>query len=134
MHISIMRQELSDFFTRANSSAFEEKLLFAIDVLNGVCRKEFDELYLRNADGEAVIKRVSKSILCQTSNAVQVSTSTILRFCNKNNFCGYSEFKEALKKEITLDNFAKVDSGELVILNTQHFFFLNWLIASISLS
>lgn len=26
-------QELSDFFTRANSSAFEEKLLFAIDVL-----------------------------------------------------------------------------------------------------
>lgn len=37
---------------------------------HGVCRKEFDELYLRNADGEAVIKRVSKSILCQTSNAV----------------------------------------------------------------
>ena len=26
-------QELSDFFTRTNSSAFEEKLLFAIDVL-----------------------------------------------------------------------------------------------------
>ena len=26
-------QELSDFFARANSSAFEEKLLFAIDVL-----------------------------------------------------------------------------------------------------
>ncbi len=25
-------------------------------------RKEFDELYLRNADGEAVIKRVSKSV------------------------------------------------------------------------
>ena len=39
-------------------------------VEHGVCRKEFDELYLRNADGEAVIKRVSKSILCQTSNAV----------------------------------------------------------------
>lgn len=26
-------QELSDFFTRANSSALEEKLLFAIDML-----------------------------------------------------------------------------------------------------
>ena len=26
-------QELSDFFTRANSSAFEEKLLFAIGIL-----------------------------------------------------------------------------------------------------
>lgn len=39
-------------------------------VEHGACRKEFDELYLRNADGEAVIKRVSKSILCQTSNAV----------------------------------------------------------------
>ena len=25
-------------------------------------RKEFDELYLRNADGEAVIKKVSKSV------------------------------------------------------------------------
>ena len=33
---------------------------------------------------------------------LQVSTSTILRFCNKNNFEGYSEFKGALKKEVTL--------------------------------
>lgn len=38
----------------------------------------------------------------ELANELQVSTSTILRFCNKNNFDGYSEFKEALKKEITL--------------------------------
>lgn len=35
---------------------------------------------------------------------IQVSTSTILRFCNKNNFNGYSEFKNAIKKEIALQN------------------------------
>lgn len=38
----------------------------------------------------------------ELAKELQVSTSTILRFCNKNNFDGYSEFKEALKKEITL--------------------------------
>ena len=40
----------------------------------------------------------------ELANELQVSTSTILRFCNKNNFDGYSEFKGALKKEITLQN------------------------------
>ena len=38
----------------------------------------------------------------ELAKELQVSTPTILRFCNKNNFDGYSEFKEALKKEITL--------------------------------
>ena len=38
----------------------------------------------------------------ELAKELQVSTSTILRFCNKNNFDGYSEFKEALKEEITL--------------------------------
>ena len=37
----------------------------------------------------------------ELAKELQVSTSTILRFCNKNNFDGYSEFKEALKEEIT---------------------------------
>ena len=40
----------------------------------------------------------------ELANEIEVSTSTILRFCNKNNFEGYSEFKEALKREITLQN------------------------------
>lgn len=38
----------------------------------------------------------------ELANEMQVSTSTILRFCNKNNFEGYSEFKDALKKEVAL--------------------------------
>lgn len=38
----------------------------------------------------------------ELAKELQLSTSTVLRFCNKNNFDGYSEFKEALKKEITL--------------------------------
>lgn len=40
----------------------------------------------------------------ELANEIHVSTSTILRFCNKNSFEGYSEFKDALKKEITLQN------------------------------
>ena len=40
----------------------------------------------------------------ELANEIQVSTSTILRFCNKNSFEGYSEFKDALKKEVTLQN------------------------------
>lgn len=38
----------------------------------------------------------------ELAKELQVSTSTILHFCNKNNFDGYSKFKETLKKEITL--------------------------------
>ena len=40
----------------------------------------------------------------ELANETQVSTSTILRFCNKNGFEGYSEFKDALKKEIALQS------------------------------
>lgn len=40
----------------------------------------------------------------ELANEIQTSTSTILRFCNKNNFEGYSEFKDGLKKEIALHN------------------------------
>ncbi len=36
----------------------------------------------------------------ELAKELQVSTPTILRFCNKNNFDGYSEFKEALKKKL----------------------------------
>lgn len=48
------------------------------------------------------IDKIQYMTIRELANELQVSTSTILRFCNKNNFDGYSEFKEALKKEITL--------------------------------
>ena len=40
----------------------------------------------------------------ELANETQVSTSTILRFCNKNGFEGYSEFNDALKKAIALQS------------------------------
>lgn len=40
----------------------------------------------------------------ELAKEIQISTSTILRFLEKNNFGGYSEFKDALKKEINLKN------------------------------
>lgn len=48
------------------------------------------------------IDKIQYMTIRELANELQVSTSTILRFCNKNNFDGYSEFKEALKKEIAL--------------------------------
>ena len=36
----------------------------------------------------------------ELAKELQVSTSTILRFCNKNDFDGYAEFKEGLKQEL----------------------------------
>ena len=48
------------------------------------------------------IDKIQYMTIRELAKELQVSTSTILRFCNKNNFDGYSEFKEALKKEITL--------------------------------
>ena len=48
------------------------------------------------------IRRIQYMTIRELAKELQVSTSTILRFCNKNNFDSYSEFKEALKEEITL--------------------------------
>jgi len=48
------------------------------------------------------IDKIQYMTVRELAKELQVSTSTILRFCNKNNFDGYSKFKEALKKEITL--------------------------------
>lgn len=50
------------------------------------------------------IDKIQYMTIRELAKEVQVSTSTILRFCNKNNFNGYSEFKDALKKEITFQN------------------------------
>ena len=46
------------------------------------------------------IDKIQYMTIRELAKELQVSTSTILRFCNKNNFDGYSEFKEALKKRL----------------------------------
>ena len=46
------------------------------------------------------IDKIQYMTIRELAKELQVSTSTILRFCNKNNFDGYSEFKEALKKKL----------------------------------
>lgn len=48
------------------------------------------------------LEKIQYMTIRELAEELQVSTSTILRFCNKNDFVGYAEFKEALKKEILL--------------------------------
>lgn len=50
------------------------------------------------------IDKIQYMTIRELAKEVHMSTSTILRFCNKNNFEGYSEFKEALKRETALQN------------------------------
>lgn len=50
------------------------------------------------------IDKIQYMTIRELAKDIQVSTSTILRFCNKNNFDGYSDFKDALKKELTLQS------------------------------
>ena len=51
------------------------------------------------------LEKIQYMTIRELAEELQVSTSTILRFCNKNDFVGYGEFKEALKKEILLQKF-----------------------------
>lgn len=48
------------------------------------------------------IDKIQYMTIRELAKEVQVSTSTILRFCEKNQFDGYAALKEALKKEIAL--------------------------------
>ena len=48
------------------------------------------------------LEKIQYMTIRELAEELQVSTSTILRFCYKNDFVGYAEFKEALKKEILL--------------------------------
>ncbi len=48
--------------------------------------------------------KVQYMTIRELAKEIKVSTSSILRFCHKNNFEGYAEFKEALKEEITRQN------------------------------
>lgn len=50
------------------------------------------------------IDKIQYMTIRELAKELYVSTSTILRFCTKNNFDGYSEFKDALKRELTLQN------------------------------
>lgn len=50
------------------------------------------------------IDKIQYMTIRELAKDIHTSTSTILRFCNKNNFDGYSEFKDALKRELTLQN------------------------------
>lgn len=50
------------------------------------------------------IDKIQYMTIRELAKEIHISTSTLLRFCNKNNFQGYSEFKEALKKEIATLN------------------------------
>lgn len=50
------------------------------------------------------IDKIQYMTIRELAKEIHVSTSTILRFCNKNNLDGYAEFKDALKNEITLQN------------------------------
>lgn len=50
------------------------------------------------------IDKIQYMTIRELAKELYVSTSTILRFCTKNNFDGYSELKDALKREITLQN------------------------------
>lgn len=50
------------------------------------------------------IDKVQYMTIRELSKELHISTSTILRFLTKNNFEGYSEFKDALKREITMQD------------------------------
>lgn len=69
----------------------------------------YDELQKYNETDIRIYKyivsnfeKIQYMTIRELAEELQVSTSTILRFCNKNDFVGYAEFKEALKKEILL--------------------------------
>lgn len=50
------------------------------------------------------IDKIRYMTIRELAKEIHVSTSTILRFCSKNNFDGYSEFKDALKSEAAVRN------------------------------
>ena len=69
----------------------------------------YDELQKYNETGIRIYKysvsnfeKIQYMTIRELAEELQVSTSTILRFCNKNEFTGYGEFKKALKKELLL--------------------------------
>lgn len=49
-------------------------------------------------------EKIQYMTIRELAHELHLSTSTILRFCNKNGFDGYSEFKKALSEEIAALN------------------------------
>lgn len=71
----------------------------------------YDEIQKYNETDIRIYKYVISNLdkiqymtIRELAKEVHVSTSTVLRFCEKNNFNGYLEFKDALKKEAALQN------------------------------
>lgn len=50
----------------------------------------------------ANLEKVPYMTIRELANDIHISTSTLLRFCNKNGYNGYSEFKEAISREINI--------------------------------
>lgn len=48
----------------------------------------------------ANIEKIPYMTIRELANDIHISTSTLLRFCNKNGYDGYSEFKKAINAEI----------------------------------
>lgn len=48
------------------------------------------------------IEKIPYMTIRELASDIHISTSTLLRFCNKNGFEGYSEFKKAINDEIHL--------------------------------
>ena len=71
----------------------------------------YEEIQKYNETDIAIYKYVMRNSdeiqymsIRELAKETHVSPSTILRFCSKNNFEGYSEFKKALKKERILES------------------------------
>lgn len=79
----------------------------------------YDEIQKYNETDIRIYKYVISNLdkiqymtIRELAKEIHVSTSTILRFCEKNHFNGYLEFKDALKKEADLQN-ARPPMGDL---------------------
>ncbi len=71
----------------------------------------YDEIQKYNETDIRIYKYVISNLdkiqymtIRELAKEIHVSTSTILRFCEKNHFNGYLEFKDALKMEADLQN------------------------------
>lgn len=75
----------------------EEYTLFSYEEIQKYSETDFRiyKYIVSNAD------KVQYMTIRELAKELDLSASTVLRFCSKNNFEGYSELKDALKKELT---------------------------------
>lgn len=91
-----------------------DSLLAGIKTLEESPMFSYEEICKFNETDMSIYKYIVSNVdkiqymtIRELAGALSVSTSTILRFCSKNNFDGYSEFKRALKKELSAQNTPK---------------------------